>query len=130
MWTRIVLVLLWLYWHIFPSSIPIDWSVYLTVSQVGTFKQSPSSAIAQPILQFELLDLSGHQIVSLNNKEWNLYPPHLFSYLLYKSVSLFLKTLSHNFRNVPIISNLFSKYRNSITVQSGEENENEEFVQE
>jgi hypothetical protein len=62
-------------------------------------------------------------------QEWNLYPPHLFSYLLYKSASLFLKTLSHNFRNVPIISNLFSKYRNSITVQSGEENENEEFVQ-
>jgi hypothetical protein len=41
-----------------------------------------SLAISQPIFQFEIL--LEHQIVSLNNKEWKLYSPRIFSsaYLL------------------------------------------------
>ena len=34
---------LWLYWHLFLSSIPTFWSVYQTVDQVGTFIQFPCS---------------------------------------------------------------------------------------
>ena len=51
---------LWLYWHLFLSSIPTFWSVYSYSSLVHF-----SSATAQPILQFQIL--SGHQIVNLSN---------------------------------------------------------------